>query len=542
MNLIYSSGLDKIVEGNASFDRGILRVCYTGKNRNKSSISKEVFERCIGSIYNVPIVCRYDRDADEIGSHDMDVVRDANGDLKLVNLTQPVGVVPESAQWYWETLEEEDGAIHEYLCVEVLLWKRQEAYEKIKRDGITDESMEITVLDGRLTDGIYVIERFEFTAFCLLGTAEPCYESASLLMFAEDSFREQYHAMMKELKETYQPAAPSGTGGDTEYFSEGGNETLDQEKMELLAAYGLSVEQLEFDANDMSLDELKAKLVELKTFDDDPAEEPAEDPAEEPAEEPVEPEVPEDDGDDDTAVKKTASGDSSFALAGQLLESICDALCAEKMETVWGEESRYWYVDHDDEMGEVYAYDGMDWNLYGFAYAKKGDTVSIDFATKKRMKFTIVEFDEGEQSSAAGSVFARASEQFCAREKQWAEQFAANEAELNSLRAFKADTETAAANAEFERGCEGVFEQFTDLEGSEAFAALREDHAGYTLEALEEKCFALRGRMQTGKFAMQAPVAPKAPRLPIEKSLLDAPEKPSEDPYGGVFQEYGVAN
>ena len=212
MSLIYSSGLDKIVDGNSSFDRGILRVCYTGRNRNKSSISKEAFESCIKSIYNVPIVCRSDRDADEIGAHDIELVKDKDGGLSIVNMTQPVGVVPESAQYYWEDIEEEDGTIHEYLCIDVLLWKRQEAYRKIKEDGITDESMEINVLQGHMEDGFYVIERFEFTAFCLLGTAEPCYESAALLTFSEGVFREQYHAMMKELKETYQLAAPSAAG------------------------------------------------------------------------------------------------------------------------------------------------------------------------------------------------------------------------------------------------------------------------------------------------------------------------------------------
>lgn len=516
MNLIYSSSFDKIVEGNASFDRGILRVCYTGKNRNKSSISKEAFERCIGSIYNVPIVCRYDREADEIGSHDMEVVRDSDGKLALVNLTQPVGVIPESAQYYWENIEEKDGTVHEYLCIDALLWKRQEAYTKIKQDGITDESMEISVLEGHLEDGIYVIERFEFTAFCLLGTAEPCYESAALLTFSEDGFREQYHAMMKELKEMYQT--------DTQNHSEGGNETLDQEKMELLAKYGLSVEQLEFDANAMSTEELKAMLEQkfAQANDGNGGE-------------------PDNGGDTDDGAGASDNDESeSFALAGQLRESICDALCAEKMDTVWGEECRYWYVDHDDEKGEVYAYDGKDWNLYGFAYAKNGDNVVIDFDSKKRMKFAIVEFDEGEQPSFAASLFTLMSEKYEANDKAWGEKFATSEQKVAELQKFKDDTEAANESAKFEAECEGVFSQFSDLEGNEMFAKLRNEHDGMSIEQLEEKCFAIRGRAQTGKFAVQSSATQKAPKLPVIKH--DVEDKPNSDPYGGVFQQYGVAD
>ena len=89
--------------------------------------------------------------------------------------------------------------MHEYLCTDVLLWKRQEAYKKIKEDGITDESMEISVKEGKMVDGVYVIERFEFTAFCLLGTAEPCYESASLEVFSCGDFKQQLADMMQVL-------------------------------------------------------------------------------------------------------------------------------------------------------------------------------------------------------------------------------------------------------------------------------------------------------------------------------------------------------
>ena len=130
MRIEFSSAINGWAERNSSFDSGILRVAYAGKNRNNSFISKETFERCLPSIYNCPIVCRYDRETDEIGSHDMELVESDDGGMRIVNITQPVGVVPESANYWWETIEDDSGP-HEYLCVEVLIWKRQEAYKKI---------------------------------------------------------------------------------------------------------------------------------------------------------------------------------------------------------------------------------------------------------------------------------------------------------------------------------------------------------------------------------------------------------------------------
>ena len=76
-----------------------------------------------------------------------------------------------------------------------------------------------------------------------------------------------------------------------------------------------------------------------------------------------------------------------------------------------------------------------------------------------------------------------------------------------------------------------VFAQFEDLNGMEAFETLREHCLEFDLETLEEKCFAIRGRVGNPvKFSHE----PKAPKLPIEKNGF------TSEPYGGVFAEYGI--
>lgn len=507
MRIVFSSGISGLTERNTSFDSGVLKVAYVGKNRNNSFISKETFERCMPSIYNCPIVCNYNREDDTIGSHDMELVVSDDGGMRIVNITQPVGVIPEGSEWWWEEFEDDSG-IHEYLCVNALLWKRQEAYRKIKEDGITDESMEITVHEGRMVDGVYVIDRFEFTAFCLLGTAEPCYESASLEMFSCVDFKQQLADMMREFKETSTTTQPSQEVCIKQHDLEGGREGLD-EKNKLMQEFGLTADMLGFSIEDIPLEELRSKFEALKAGGE-----------------------PGSTGAD--------SGHENFELEGQFMRELFTALEAETVTTDWGPMPRYWYVDHDQSASEVYAEDYEDgWNLYGFPYSMNGDHVVVDFKCKKRKKYSIVDFDEGEQANPAGKLFELMTKRFGEVNAQWEEKFqkteadaAANSEELAALRKFKADAETA----EEKEKREEVFARFEDLGGIEAFESLREHCLEFDLETVEEKCFAIRGRNGTAaKFSY----TPRAPKLPVEMRSAD-PEQDSE-PYGGLFPKYGVS-
>ena len=235
----------------------------------------------------------------------------------------------------------------------------------------------------------------------------------------------------------------------------------------------------------------------------------------------------------DPVVDEPTEPQVDFALAGQIRDEIYNALSVEKIECCWGEMTRYHYVDHDHEALQVYCYDAEDWKLYGFVYSMNGDNVVIDFESKKRMKFAIVDFDEGEQSAPFASVFEEVTKQYTANDTQWSEKYqtasdtitSMNE-ELGSLRQFKTDTEEAAKAVAREE----VFAQFEDLVGVEEFDALRENCAEYELDALEEKCFAIRGRRGvTAKFAHES----KPPKLKVEKT------QPVNEPYGGLFTRYG---
>lgn len=509
LNMTYASSLTDLCEINSSFDAGVLRIAYAGENRNHSDISKEAFERCIKTMYNCPIVCHYDRETDTLGGHDMEVVRDKNGALKLINVTTPVGCIPESAKYWWGTVEEEDGSTHEYLYAEALLWKRQEAYQKIKSDGITAHSMEITVKDGETIDGVYHIYDFEFTAFALIGV-EPCFESSAIEVFSKQNFKKQLSEMMQDLKESFNLVNTSSEVDNTHpqnYSMEGGEKVL-EDKMELLAKYGIDIDSLDFSIEDLSIEELTEKFEAMKqdgaTANDEPSGEESAEPAQD-----------------------------KFALTSNIVEELYRVLDEAKIQREWGECSRYWYVDCDLEAHEVYCWDVTDWLLYGFTYTIDGDSITIDFDSKKRKKYVIADFDEGEQPSPFAPVFELMEKklhdnaEWEAKYQTASDTIASMETELGELRQFKTDTETAIAKGEKDE----VFARFEDLVGVEAFENLREHYMEYDTETLEEKCYAIRGRNGTAvKFALEN----KTPKLKVEKT------ETSDEPYGGLFAKYGI--
>lgn len=495
LNLTYASSLTNLCEVNSSFDTGVLRIAYAGENLNRSRIDKHTFEKCINSIYNCPIVCNYDRDSDSLGGHDIEVVKDKDGEMHLVNLTVPVGCIPESAKVFWETVTEDDGTEHEYLCAEALLWKRQEAYEKIKRDGCTAQSMEITVKDGKLANGIFEIYDFEFTAFALIGVT-PCFESAALEFSGQD-FKFQLGEMMREIKENFTKVIASDEDNDIG-LTKGGENTL-EEKLEIIKKYNLTVEALDFSIENISTEELEEKLKSYKA---------------------------------EKTGEQNVNGEK-FALESSEREELCRALSTETIEREWGEYPRYCFCDYDSETNEVYAWDCEDWLLYGFTYKRNGDSIAVDFSCKKRKKYVIADFDEGEQISPFAQVFAklesklRDSAEIEAKYSKASETIASMNTELSELRKFKSETEESAIKAEKD----ALFEKFGDLKDDESFEALKADAAKYDLDTLEEKCFAIRGRRNTASFSRNPDS--KALKLKIEK------EDVQDEPYGGLFRKYG---
>lgn len=201
---------DSIVRINPEFSLCTVLVAYHGDNRNRSSISKEVFEKCLWTIYGIPIVGEWVRPEEDPGketwgSHGGRIIWDDNG-LRYEQTTKPFGFVTEeaykNAKWV-EVLEKDGHTKHEYLKLEkCILWNsRYEECDSILEENF-GQSMEITVNKSRWRDDNYVeIDEFTFSALCILGTAEPCFESAMIgRQYELNQFKTEVQTMMAEYK------------------------------------------------------------------------------------------------------------------------------------------------------------------------------------------------------------------------------------------------------------------------------------------------------------------------------------------------------
>ena len=535
-NVVFESSIDEWSEVNSSFDRGVLKIAYHGPNRNKMFIGKKALNDATKSVYNCPNVCNYSRDTDSIGAHDVDIVR-KNGEVRMVNVTTPVGVVPESANVWWTEVAEANGDVHEYLCTDILIWKRQEAYEHLKENGITDESMEIRIISGnKKEDGLYHIDRFEFLAFCLLESAPPCFESAGIELFTLNDFRAKYVQMMEDVKREFSTVITASADDiHTQSCSKGGTCELDVN--ELMIKYSLSAEDITFDTTDMTLDEIEHKFAEIKAAKDGSTHFNGADEGEEAAGDAANgaPEDGESGSGDNTnhAGEGHIEGDDpakskqDYSLtASQFMSELYDALDAVRYsDPYWGEITKYCYMDYDAALNEVYVIDMEDYRLYGMPFSMNGDKVVIDFAKCKRKKTCYVDFDEGEAAFTENKAFANLIPKLH-------EKFKALGEELSSLKAFKQRVDDQVRKEKVNE----VFAKFVDLEGNSDFKALKENYGDMTESQIEEKCFAIRGRNMPTNFSLENPAKPI--RLPVDAQV----RKDSDEPYGGVFAKYGIGS
>lgn len=525
------STITNIREVNHSFATASLKVMYTGKNRNTSNLEHDVVVDALPTLYNVPIVCNYDPENREIGGHDLEVFKDADGNLRVRNKTVPCGVVTDHTKFSFVTEKDEKGVEHEYLVADgVVLWKRQDVYEYIVNDlnGVIAHSMEIDVTSGDENEetGYYDVKSFEFTALCLLGEGHtPCFEGSQLQVYSDKTIKSEISEMMEELKECYSLIASADNAVDNNKTTMEGGETMRDEKLKLLEEYGLTEDALDFEIDTLTVEELRAKFEEMKSADTESI---SDDSAV------AEPE---------TADETAAEGETAenFDLNSNVRKALQEAVSSEVIHHEWGDCQKYWLTDYDAEKSEVYVEATEDWKLYGFKYNMDGDKAVIDWGTKTRKKYAIVDYEEGaDMESIAGSVFSAMSSVVEAATKEKTEasekyeeisvKYNEMEAEIGSLREFKLQAESA----ERTEKANAVFAQFTDLAGNEAFEALRtaieEDNMKFDAETIEEKCYAIRGRLGThASFSMEK----TSPKIVVEKDTDEA-----DMPYGGVVEKY----
>lgn len=478
------------------FIRLRLRICHSGVNLNGSNFSIQSFEKAKPSLINACILgeVAYDEKRDDLDfvSHSMHVepnqMKGHEDDYKLIYDENIIGIIPEDNNY---SLEECNGKT--YVCCDGIVFKGYSNYAEdiILRDQKVNLSMEVEVVSARYEklDKTYHVDDYLYRGVTLLGqNHQPAMAGANgiIKQFSKDRFFELVDELQEELKKRKK------------------GEVIMNEKLELLAKFGVEANTLDFNIEDFSIEEIETKLT------------------------------------------KATDDSENFALQSGIINELCEKLSAEKVETDYGIESRYWYVDYDAAKSEIYFYDITDWKLYGCPYSLNGDVATIDMGCKNRKKFVIADYDEGEDNAFNFGVIEThivnakndkyttlqtEKDSLQAEFDNYKSQYSVANSDVEVLRQFKAERLDADHRSEVNE----KLAEFADLETVEEFVALKNKAYDFeSVEELEEKCFAIRGKNVKTQFAAK----PKSTsiKIPIEQK----PATTENKLYGDLFDEFGV--
>lgn len=206
-----------VVPFNPLISKCTVKVCYVGKNRNGSEISKDVLEKMAGTLPGCPIVGAWRKDVEDFGTHGYKVTVE-DGHVEFSCETRPYGfIAPDARVWFQKFVDSTDSGDveHEYLVTEGYLWTGQyEEAMSVLKDGGKGHSMELD--DGSYKgewsspdeNGLefFIINDAVFSKLCILGDdVEPCFEGAAVLpetrFSLDNEFSRTLYSMMSELKE-----------------------------------------------------------------------------------------------------------------------------------------------------------------------------------------------------------------------------------------------------------------------------------------------------------------------------------------------------
>lgn len=162
----------------ARFAKGIIHAFADGENAHTHPIETKVLIDCANSVYDIPLVCRYNGFTDDFMSHEADET--------------PIGFIKETSPTYSNPIVFEkhtDGRT--FLVIKALIWKKyaKDAVRVFRNsEGKKAVSVEITITKGEEIDGKVRVDEFVLDGITVLGDfVKPAVKDARIQVeFAQD--------------------------------------------------------------------------------------------------------------------------------------------------------------------------------------------------------------------------------------------------------------------------------------------------------------------------------------------------------------------
>lgn len=486
--------------------RGMLklkfRIFHTGLNRNGSYVSEDAAKNAMPTIKNRPILAyihQLDNGSWDFESHNMEYIAHEDGTYEIEYLEKQIGSFDESEPFF-EYDEELDKT---YVCgYGYVSEEYTKAADIIREKNGTKNSCELSIEEFAYNakEKYLDLKQFYVAASTLLGAKDDGTEigegmlgsRADIADFSEQN-NSQFSNCSDELLQEIKKLNENLSLYNKEKSKEGGHEPVKFE--ELLEKYGKTAEDIEFEYENMTDEELEAKFEEV--FGEDDADGEGSDPEPTSVGENGEGEANNEPETFENMVRtyEISHSDVRYALY-QLLTSYEEA-----------DNEYYWITDVYDT---YFVYENWSGDrLFGQKYTKENDEVAFSEERYNLHKELLTDAEFAELTAMRS-----------------------NYAEIKSqLEKYQTEEQNALKDALF------VSEEYSSISDKEEFEALKVNHEEFSLEELRTKLDGIildYAKKNSLKFSVEEPENKKVvnqTKLPINTKT----NKKSR--YGSIFNK-----
>ena len=519
-----------------------LKVCHTDTNRNGSHISTENMEKAMPTLKYRPILAYIHELEDgtkDFYAHNMEIIEHEDGETEINYIEKQVGCFTADDPWLKYDEENDKTYVHAYAVVPE---GYTEAADIIRRKGGTKVSCELIIneLAYNAKEKYLDLIDFIFGGCTLLGCDEQGNEIGEGMLGARADIsdfchKEPVYTFQDKMIEALDKLNTTLSNFNKNSNEKGGNNMTKFE--ELLAQYGKTADEITFDTEGLSDEELETKFKEA--FEDNDSkvdnsddtvttEEEAcgkkkkkkcseenndDDDNDDDSDEKDEPLTTEDEACGKKKKKCSVDADGNMSVSFEIShEDIRGALF--NLISVYEEEDNEWYWI-TNVYDDYFIFENWDGNkLYKQSYSVDGDNVALSGDRQEMFKMILTE-----------------SEKLAIDKMR--EDYAALEAKYNELKTFKDNYDAAELKAKKD----AIFarSEYSVLVEDEAFKALVADAEKYSVDEVEAKAKAIFADyvIKTGTFSAKDDGEKKPKVLGFNFNKKET----KSGPYGNLFSK-----
>lgn len=501
-----------------------LKVCHTELNRNGSFISEENMKKAMPTLKYRPILAyihQLENGTWDFYAHNMEIVEDENGEEQINYLEKQVGCFTVDEPYLEYDKKMDKTYVNAYA---VIPEDYTQAADIIRRKNGTKVSCELVIneLAYNAKEKYLDLTDFYFGGTTLLGRDEKGNEIGEGMLGARADIAEFCHEVpvfnyQEKLVEALEKLNITLEAFTHKTNEEGGDKGMDKFN-ELLEQYGKTVEDIDFEYEGLTDEELEAKFEEVfgegdETVVEEPVEETVEETIEESVEEPVvEEPAASDSGEEQFESNKKFSLDENGNMILTYEISHEDTRCAlYNLLSMFEEEDNEWYFI-TNVYDEYFIFENWEGSiLYKQGYAIDGDNVSFSGERVQMFKMILSESEKLAIEKMRGD-------------------YAELETKYNELKEFKDQYDANEIKAKKDE----IFskEEYSILSENEDFKKLKEEASNFSIEEIEAKAKSIFADhvIATGKFSANVENKPTAMHFSV-KTVDTANTKP----YGNLF-------